>query len=81
MMSTEYIVGINNRDLKTLNIDIKTTQRLSPLIPDNKIKISESGIDSKRSLEFVLKYTDCALIGTSIMKSENIRKKIEELVR
>ncbi|EHP87094.1 indole-3-glycerol phosphate synthase TrpC [Methanotorris formicicus] len=75
------IVGINNRDLKTLNIDLKTTERLSPLIPNNIIKISESGVYTRDDLMYVLKYTNCALIGSSIMESGCIKDKVEELTK
>lgn len=39
------LVGVNNRDLKTFNVSIETSRRLSSLIPDAMVKISESGID------------------------------------
>ncbi|MEO2117275.1 MAG: indole-3-glycerol-phosphate synthase, partial [Methanocaldococcus sp.] len=73
------IIGINNRDLKTLKIDLSTTEKLAPLIPKNKIKIGESGIYTKEQLNYILKFTDAALIGSSIMESENIREKVKEL--
>ncbi|XRO75787.1 indole-3-glycerol phosphate synthase TrpC [Methanocaldococcus sp. 28A] len=75
------IIGINNRDLKTLKIDLSTTEKLAPLIPKNKIKVGESGIYTKEQLNYVLKYTDAALIGSSIMESENIKDKVMELVK
>jgi len=74
------IIGINNRDLKTLKIDLSTTEKLAPLIPKNKIKVGESGIYTKEQLNYVLKFTDAALIGSSIMESENIREKVREFV-
>ena len=77
--SNAKIIGINNRDLKTLNIDLKTTEKLAPLIPNNKVKISESGVYTRKDLLYVLKYTDCALIGSSIMESGNVKEKVEEL--
>ncbi|ACV23910.1 indole-3-glycerol phosphate synthase TrpC [Methanocaldococcus fervens] len=75
------IIGINNRDLKTLKIDLSTTEKISPLIPKNKIKIGESGIYTKEQLNYILKFADAALIGSSIMESENIKEKVMELVR
>ncbi|WP_423792768.1 indole-3-glycerol phosphate synthase TrpC [Methanocaldococcus indicus] len=74
------IIGINNRDLSTLKIDLSTTEKLSQLIPKNKIKIGESGIYTKEDLKYILKFTDAALIGSSIMESENIEEKVKEFV-
>jgi len=73
------IVGINNRDLKTLKIDLSTTERLAPLIPKSKLKVGESGIYTKEQLNYILKFTDAALIGSSIMESKNIKEKVMEL--
>jgi len=73
------IVGINNRDLKTLKIDLSTTERLSPLIPKSKLKVGESGIYTKEQLNYILKFTDAALIGSSIMESKSIKEKVMEL--
>jgi indole-3-glycerol phosphate synthase len=74
------IIGINNRDLKTLKIDLSTTEKLSHLIPKNKLKVGESGIYTKEQLNYILKFTDAALIGSSIMESESIKDKIKEFV-
>jgi len=78
------IVGINNRDLKTFSMDIETSVRLSKLIPDKFVKISESGIDSAKSIQYLLENGFKGfLIGETFMKTENpgaaCRKFIEEL--
>jgi indole-3-glycerol phosphate synthase len=74
------IIGINNRNLKTLNIDINTTFTLCREIPPGKIVVSESGI---RTSGDVKKLADggihAMLIGTSFMEAGNISGKIEEL--
>lgn len=69
---------INNRNKDTLEINLNRTKELSPHIEG--IKISASGISSKADLGFVLKYCDAALIGSSIMKSENVEAKVREYV-
>ncbi len=62
------IVGINNRDLNTLTIDLSTTERLTPLVPDDLIIISESGIGSARDAVRVIDAgADGILVGTAIM--------------
>ena len=75
------IIGINNRDLKTLNISLKNTLDLLKDIPDDRIVVSESGIDTRADVEAIESTrTDAILVGTSIMKSEDIGKKIDELM-
>ena len=80
--SNARLIGINNRNLKTLRIDLGTTESLTKKIPKNRIIISESGIDDKKDLKRVLKAgVDAVLIGTSIMESDNIKGKVEEFVK
>ncbi len=75
------IIGINNRNLKTLQIDLAATFRLKKDIPEDKIVVSESGI---RSREDVIKLSDAGvhamLIGTSLMEAEDIGRKIDMLM-
>jgi len=74
------IVGINNRDLKTMKIDLRTTLSLKPLIPSNKIVVSESGIKTRDDVKRLEDAgIDALLIGTVFMESEDIEKKINEL--
>ena len=75
------MIGINNRDLRTLKIDLKNTERLAPLIPKKIVKVGESGIYTKDELKYILKYVDAALIGSSIMESDDIEKKVRELTK
>ncbi len=74
------IIGINNRDLKTLNISLRNTLDLLKDIPDDRIVVSESGIDKRSDVEALeATRTDAMLIGTAIMKAEDIGEKINEL--
>lgn len=73
------IIGINNRNLKTLQIDINTTYRLKKLIPEGKVIVSESGISEKSHIrELINQGIDAILVGTSIVLSDNPAKKIRE---
>ncbi|MCM8832625.1 MAG: indole-3-glycerol phosphate synthase TrpC [Candidatus Omnitrophica bacterium] len=75
------ILGINNRDLKTLKTDINNTLNLIKHIPIDKIiVISESGIKEKEEI-LLLKNLGVkgVLVGESILKSKNIEQKIKEL--
>lgn len=76
------LIGINNRDLKTFKIDLATTEKLIPKIPRDKIIVSESGINNKKDLVRVMKAgAKAALIGTCLMRAENIKEKVREFVR
>ena len=75
------IIGINNRNLKTLKVDINTTFELKKEIPSNKVVVSESGINTREDVER-LEYAgvDSMLIGTAFMEAKDIGKKIDELI-
>ncbi len=74
------VIGINNRNLKTLKIDLNTSLELKREITKERIVVAESGI---RTSEDVLQLQeaglDAMLIGTSFMESQNISAKIDEL--
>jgi indole-3-glycerol phosphate synthase len=75
------IIGINNRNLKTLNIDINTTFQLRREIPPGKIVVSESGIKTRGDVQRLADGgIDAMLIGTSFMEASDIGRKIEELL-
>ncbi|RZN39577.1 MAG: indole-3-glycerol-phosphate synthase [Methanosarcinales archaeon] len=70
------IVGINNRDLNTLTIDLSTTERLAPLVSDDRIIISESGIgDAVDAVRVIDAGADAILVGTAIMDAPFKRTK------
>jgi indole-3-glycerol phosphate synthase len=77
---TARLIGINNRDLKTFTTDINVTFRLAKRIPADKVIVSESGIRSRAD---VLKLAEAGihamLVGESLIKSDDIGKKVEEL--
>ena len=80
--SPASIIGINNRDLSTFEADIDTTQRLIRLIPESKIIVSESGIESYEQVMFLKSLgVDAVLIGETFMRSTNISDKVRELMR
>ena len=75
------IIGINNRDLDSFIVDINTTFELAPLVPDDRVIISESGLATKADIRF-LKDTrvQAVLVGSSLMKSNDLTEKTAELV-
>ena len=81
---TPKIVGVNNRNLRTLEISLNTSREIIPKLKDEFgneiIVISESGINSYDDIKDLLEYgADGFLIGSSIMQSNNIKEKILEL--
>jgi indole-3-glycerol phosphate synthase len=76
------IIGVNNRDLDTFMVDLKTTLDLMPHIPSGIIKVSESGIRNRDDIRLLGKIGfQSALVGTALIKSKNILKSTSELVR
>jgi indole-3-glycerol phosphate synthase len=77
-----HIIGINNRDLKTLKIDLNLSRALVPKLKElgAKLVVVESGIETREQvLEFENLGADAFLIGTSLMKSQDPVKKLREL--
>ncbi len=75
------LIGINNRDLHTLEVDFKTTERLFPLIPKDKVVVVESGIKSPQDVLFLkILGVNAVLIGTAFMEAPDIKKKVEEVM-
>ncbi|MBU4535041.1 MAG: indole-3-glycerol-phosphate synthase [Euryarchaeota archaeon] len=74
------IIGINNRSFKDFSIDFKRTKSLYPLIPRDKIMVSESGVKSIGDVEELCRYgADALLIGTTIMQSPDIEDTIQKM--
>ncbi len=76
-----HIVGINNRDLDTLDVDVETTLRLKHRVPGGLTLVSESGIytrDQVRKLE--QGGVDAILVGESLLTSRDIQATIRELL-
>ena len=76
------IIGINNRDLHTFKLDFSVTQKLIRLIPQNKIKVSESGIRTYEDVMFLKSIgVNAVLIGEAFMEAGDIASKMREVMR
>jgi indole-3-glycerol phosphate synthase len=76
------IIGINNRDLHTFKVDLNVTKRLIRLIPQNRVKVSESGIKSHEDLMFLKSLgVNAVLIGEAFMEADDIAGKMREIIR
>ncbi len=75
------IIGINNRDLKTFEIDLDTTRRLAPLVPEDRIIVSESGINTKDDIRSLKEAGVRAfLIGEALMRENDMGRKLREFL-
>jgi len=75
------IIGINNRDLDTFEIDLSTTLGLAPLVPDECVRVSESGIkDGSDIMKLKKAGIHAVLVGSSLMSSHDPQGKVEELL-
>ncbi|MFQ5781789.1 MAG: indole-3-glycerol-phosphate synthase [Nitrosopumilus sp.] len=76
------LIGINNRNLDTLEIDLKTTERVLEGYEKSRQILSESGIETIDDIQYLKKCgADAFLIGSSIMKSDNIEERVRDLVK
>ena len=76
------VIGINNRDLKTFETDIKVTQRLISSVGSGKIIVSESGIKNNEDVRWLKSLSvDAILVGESIVRATDLKKKIESLIK
>jgi indole-3-glycerol phosphate synthase len=74
------IIGINNRNLNDFSVDLNTTKELARTIPDDKVKVSESGIHTRADIDFLLSCgVNSFLIGESLVKNGAIEEKLNEL--
>ena len=75
------IIGINNRDLDTFDVDINRFINLARFVPDDRILVCESGIFTRQDvLKVKLASADSVLVGTSLMTADDINKKVRELL-
>lgn len=74
------IIGINNRNLRDLSIDLNRTKELAARIPADRIVISESGIYNHSQVKQLSKYANGFLVGSSIMSQSNIDRACRQLI-
>lgn len=74
------IIGINNRNLQTLQVDLLTTLQLAKQMPNSVVKVSESGIHSRQDIEKLAPAgIDAVLVGEFLMRSTNVGKTLQQL--
>lgn len=75
------IIGINNRNLATFEVDLDVTEKLIRNIPKGKVVVSESGIARREDMQMLKTIgVDAFLIGTAFMRADDIMAKVKELL-
>lgn len=74
------VVGINNRDLRDLSIDLNRTRELAPRLPAGTIVISESGIHLHQHIQSLSQYANGFLIGSALMEQADIGQALKKLL-
>ncbi len=81
LRSSARIIGINNRDLRTFEVDINTTRRLRTLIPPDRVVVSESGISRKEDIDKLREWViNAALIGEALVTADDVVARLRELL-
>ena len=76
------IVGINNRNLRTFQVDLETTARLRPLVPHGVIVVAESGVHTRTDVAHLAAIgVDAMLVGESLLRARDVGRKVWELAR
>lgn len=74
------IIGINNRNLKTFEVDLRTTEKLINHIPQDRAVVSESGISSAEDIAYLKNLgVDAVLVGEAFMRAGSISGKLREM--
>ncbi|MFZ2386128.1 MAG: indole-3-glycerol phosphate synthase TrpC [Candidatus Omnitrophota bacterium] len=75
------LLGLNNRDLHSLEVDMRTTEKLFPLVPKDRTVVVESGIRSRSDVLFLkVLGVSAVLIGSVFMESADIQAKVSEVM-
>lgn len=75
------IIGINNRDLDSMAVDLNVTRRLRPLIPPDRIVVSESGINEGEDIKKLREWgVNAVLVGEALVTAGDVAAKIKELL-
>jgi indole-3-glycerol phosphate synthase len=80
LMASASLVGINNRDLRTFEVDLATTERLRPGIPEGVTVVAESGVFTRADVDRLAALpVDAVLIGEALVTAPDPAAKIREL--
>jgi indole-3-glycerol phosphate synthase len=76
------LIGVNNRNLKTLTIDLGTTEELAAAVPPDRLLVSESGLNAPADLARMARVgAHCYLVGESLMRQDDVEAATRALLR
>jgi indole-3-glycerol phosphate synthase len=74
-------MGINNRDLRSFEVDLAVTERLRPLIPMDRTVVALSGVHTRTDAERMAKAgVHAVLVGEALMTAKDVREKMREFL-
>jgi indole-3-glycerol phosphate synthase/phosphoribosylanthranilate isomerase len=74
------IIGVNNRNLKTLEVDLATAERLSAKIPADRVVVGESGVSTHRDVLRLRPHCDALLVGSALMAADDLDRAVRRLI-
>ena len=75
------LIGVNNRNLKTLTVDVATTETLAPKVPRDRVVVSESGLKTAGDLARMARAgVHCFLVGESLMAQADVEAATRALL-
>ena len=75
------IIGVNNRNLKTFEVDLKNTEKISEEVPEDIFFVSESGIKTPEYAALVAGWgADAVLVGESLMRTDDVNLAVKEIM-
>lgn len=81
LKTNALIIGINNRNLHTFEVDLGTAEKLAPSIPKDRIIVVESGLSNPRQISALKDLgVNAVLIGETFLRAEDIKIKVKELM-
>jgi indole-3-glycerol phosphate synthase len=75
------IIGVNNRNLKTFEVDLKNTELISEEVPEDILFVSESGIKTPQDASLVAGWgADAVLVGETLMRADDVASTVKEIM-